>query len=449
MDTNRERTQEKPFVSGMPSFCTANGVVIKACMEEAMRRGRPALFEATANQVNQFGGYTGMRPADYRDFVYAIAEEAGMPKERVILGGDHLGPLVWANEPEASAMEKAEELVGLYVTAGYRKIHLDTSMRLADDSRDLPLGDDVIARRGARLYLACERAYRELRRREEAAGRPEPGHPVFIIGSEVPIPGGAQEALDKMEITTPQALENTLRAYETAFSDMGVADGLDYIAGVVVQPGVEFGDDSVCLFDPRKAAALSDYAATLRGITLEGHSTDYQLPENLKSMVESGITILKVGPALTFALREALFGMEQIERRLIAKELQSRFSQRLEEAMLENPGNWEKHYHGDAGELRVKRAFSLSDRCRYYLDVPDIQRAIAVLLRNIDSAKIPMGMLHQYMPEQCAEIRRRRFAPTAENLAKSAVRRVAGQYYAAFSEASGREIGASGGSEAS
>lgn len=433
MNTNREQPEGRPCVSGMPSFCTANGIVIEACMEEAKKNGKPVLFEATANQVNQFGGYTGMRPADYRDFVYSIAEKTGMPRERVILGGDHLGPLVWANEAEESAMEKAEELVRMYVAAGYRKIHLDTSMRLADDDHNLPLGDSTVARRGARLYLACQQAYEELRERDAGAGGPVHEHPVFIIGSEVPIPGGAQEALDEMRITTPQALENTLRAYEEAFSDMGVSDGLKYIAGVVVQPGVEFGDNSVCLFDPQKAAKLSGYAATLREITLEGHSTDYQLPEALKSMVDSGITILKVGPALTFALREALFSMEQMEKRLTAAEKQSRFSEKLEKAMLADPRDWEKHYHGNADELKVKRAFSLSDRCRYYLDVPEIQEAVNILLKNINSAEIPIGMLHQYMPEQCMDIRRERFALTAENLAKSAVRKVAGQYYSAFS----------------
>ena len=60
---------------------------------------RLALIEATSNQVNQDGGYTGMTPADYRDFVGAIADRVGFPRERLALGGDHLGPNAWTALP--------------------------------------------------------------------------------------------------------------------------------------------------------------------------------------------------------------------------------------------------------------------------------------------------------------------------------------------------------------
>ena len=120
---------------GIPSYCTANGLVIEACLQQGKRFGDDILIEGTANQVNQFGGYTGMTPADFRDFVYELADKVGFPRERVVLGGDHLGPLTWCKEPESSAMQKAEDLVRAFVLAGYKKIHLDTSMRLGDDSK--------------------------------------------------------------------------------------------------------------------------------------------------------------------------------------------------------------------------------------------------------------------------------------------------------------------------
>ncbi|MFL1089387.1 class II D-tagatose-bisphosphate aldolase non-catalytic subunit, partial [Acinetobacter baumannii] len=91
------------------------------------------LIEATSNQVNQFGGYTGMQPADFRDFVYNIARTVGFPAERIILGGDHLGPNCWQDEPAAVAMEKSIDLIKAYVAAGFSKIHLDASMSCADD----------------------------------------------------------------------------------------------------------------------------------------------------------------------------------------------------------------------------------------------------------------------------------------------------------------------------
>ena len=120
------------------------------------------LIEATANQVNQFGGYTGMLPVDFKNLVMEMAKEIGVDESLIILAGDHLGPLTWAGEPEAEAMAKAEELVRQFVLAGFTKIHLDTSMKLGDDSKEEMLETEVIARRGVRLYKVCMEAYAEL-----------------------------------------------------------------------------------------------------------------------------------------------------------------------------------------------------------------------------------------------------------------------------------------------
>ena len=117
--------------AGIPSYCTANELAIEAILAQAMRFDSPVLIEGTANQINQFGGYTGMKPADFRDYVYSIAGRTRFDKDRIILGGDHMGPLVWSNLPEAEAMENSRELLRQCITAGFTKIHLDTSMKLA------------------------------------------------------------------------------------------------------------------------------------------------------------------------------------------------------------------------------------------------------------------------------------------------------------------------------
>ena len=201
--------QKNGIHEGICSVCSSSPFVIDAAITQAVRTGTPVLIEATANQVNQMGGYTGMKPADFRDFVYEIADRAGYPHDRIVRGGDHLGPLTWVNEPEESAMEKAVTLVKLFVEAGYKKIHLDTSMRVADDPTDKPLTDETVARRGARLYQACEDSYQELLKKN-----PEEKRPVFIIGSEVPIPGGAQEQEDSISVTKPEAVAATLEEYK-------------------------------------------------------------------------------------------------------------------------------------------------------------------------------------------------------------------------------------------
>ena len=144
--------------SGIASYCTANRLAIETILEYYLDTDDYVLIECTANQVNQFGGYTGMTPVDFRDYVYKIADSIGFPKEKIILGADHFGPLVWAEKDEKEAMENAKELVKSVVLAGYTKIHLDTSMFLASDDDSKKLSDEIIARRGAELYKVCEEA---------------------------------------------------------------------------------------------------------------------------------------------------------------------------------------------------------------------------------------------------------------------------------------------------
>ena len=118
---------------GIASICSAHPWAIRAAAEEAKDRQALLLVEATCNQVNQDGGYTGMRPAQFRDFVRDIAARAGIPDERLILGGDHLGPHVWRKRPAEEAMQRAETMIAQYAEAGFAKIHLDTSMPCAGD----------------------------------------------------------------------------------------------------------------------------------------------------------------------------------------------------------------------------------------------------------------------------------------------------------------------------
>lgn len=410
-----ERSKNGVFC-GIPSYCTANALVIEAILEQANRFDDHILIEATANQVNQFGGYTGMKPADFRDFVYAIADKVNFPRENVILGGDHLGPLTWSKLPEKEAMKNSIELVKLYVSAGFKKIHLDTSMRLGDDPVNKPLKDETIAHRGAVLYKACEEAYQALLNKNKNEERP-----AYIIGSEVPIPGGAQRQEDSISVTKPQALKNTVKAYKKAFEEEGITDAFKNIIGVVVQPGVEFQDTGAFIYNREAAKELTNTAKKLDGIVLEGHSTDYQSAKALREMAEDGITILKVGPALTFGLREGLYALSYMEELLVKEDKRANFINVLEESMLKNPGNWIKHYHGTEKELKIKRMFSYSDRCRYYMAQPEVVEAMNKLLGNMNKVEIPLGMLHQFMPFQFYKVRDGKLKPTAENLVKDCI----------------------------
>lgn len=390
---NRNTAREK----GVYSCCSANEFVIRAALRRAKTNDTVVLVEATANQVNQHGGYTGMTPADFRTFLDRLAAEEGLAPERVLCGGDHLGPLTWTNLPEREAMANAEELVRAYVLAGFSKIHIDTSMRVADDDRNARLPDATIARRGAMLCAAAEEAFATYQRQH-----PDAPAPVYVIGSEVPIPGGAQENEDSVTVTSPADCEAALAAFHAAFAAKGLDDAWTRVVALVVQPGVEFADESVIEYDRPAAKELMECLKKYPGLVFEGHSTDYQPRRTLRQMVEDGIAILKVGPALTFMLREGLFALESIEQELYGMRdfPLSRFRDTLERVMLTDDGQWAKYYHGDMPRKRYARAYSFSDRARYYLGNPEVERSIRTLLDNLDKAGIPLGLLSQYLPVQ-------------------------------------------------
>lgn len=391
--------RRKGIKCGIPSYCSANELVLEIALRRAKEQNAPVLIEATANQVNQYGGYTGMLPKDFYKMVLKMAQEINLPERQIILAGDHLGPLTWQNLPEKEAMEKSVELVYQYARSGFTKIHLDTSMKLADDPEGI-LMTETIARRGAELYKAAIRGYEELK-----AEKPDAMRPVFIIGSEVPIPGGAQEAEDSLAVTSPEAFRDTVATYKRVFKECGVENGWNDVVAVVVQPGVEFGDAQVFLYDHDAAANLCASLEEFPEVCFEGHSTDYQSPECLKSMVQDGIAILKVGPALTYGLREALFSLSFMENELVPEEKRAHFIETLEQVMLDNPDNWKKHYHGDDKQLSLARKYSFSDRCRYYIGHPEVVKSMNQLFENLREHPIPLNMLHQYMPVSYIKVR--------------------------------------------
>ncbi len=398
---------------GLYSCCSANEYVIRAAIRRAKEWDTVVLVEATANQVNQDGGYTGMTPADFRALVTRLAGEEGMPAERVLCGGDHLGPLAWKNLSEPEAMAKARTLVRDYVLAGFAKIHIDTSMRLGDDDPRQRLPVETIARRGAELCAAAEEAFRTHQTTHSDAPAP-----VYVIGSEVPIPGGAMEQEDAVAVTRPEDCRATLEAFRHAFLERGLGYAWERVVALVVQPGVEFGDESVMEYNRSAAVDLTACLKEWPGLVFEGHSTDYQPGERLREMVEDGIAILKVGPALTFALREGLFALERIEAELLQRRPfpASGFRATLEWAMRQDDRHWKKYYQGQEADQCYARAFSFSDRARYYLPHPRVAAAVETLLRNLDREGIPLALLSQYLPMQYQRVRSGRLPLRAEHL---------------------------------
>jgi D-tagatose-1,6-bisphosphate aldolase subunit GatZ/KbaZ len=401
---------------GIYSVCSAHPWVLEAAIEQAIDDDSAVLIEATSNQVNHCGGYTGMRPEDFRRLVLEIAQRKGLDASRIILGGDHLGPNPWQKLPADEAMGEATQMVQEYVSAGFEKIHLDASMSCAGDPHPLP--NETVARRAAALCSAAEKVAGEKK-------------PVYVIGTEVPVPGGATESLTELTPTTREHAAETLAVHRRIFIEAGLAEAWPRVIALVVQPGVEFNHDTVVDYRPERAAQLTTLLDETPGMVFEAHSTDYQKPEAYRALVHDGFAILKVGPALTFAMREALEALSLIESELVPAEKRAGLMDVMEQVMLKDRRNWEHYYAGDERRQRLQRRYSYSDRVRYYWNHPEAKQAVEKLILNLRQTKIPETMLSAFLPDQYRAVRAGTLEPDAEALVKHRIRQVLGTYAAA------------------
>jgi D-tagatose-1,6-bisphosphate aldolase subunit GatZ/KbaZ len=398
---------------GLASICSAHPFVLQTAIQSAVRTGSLLLVESTCNQVNQFGGYTGLDPASFAAWLRSLAAQNGLPPDRLILGGDHLGPSAWQAEPAEVALAKAGDLVQACVRAGYAKIHLDASMRLGGDDPSAPLPVELVARRAAGLA-----------RLAEAAADPE-SPPRYVIGSEVPVPGGARESETGVQVTTPAGLAETIETHERAFIQAGLPAAWERVLAVVVQPGVEFGDDFVLEYRPEAAAELSRFVETTPFV-FEAHSTDYQPRQALRNLVRDHFAVLKVGPALTHTYREAVFALAAIEAELVPAELRSRLIETLDSRMLADPQHWQAHYHGSPDDVAHKRLYSQSDRLRYYWPDAQVQAALTRLLENLGTGPLPAELVARHTAGLAGDSPR-----TAAGILAAGVQRVLEEYAAA------------------
>jgi D-tagatose-1,6-bisphosphate aldolase subunit GatZ/KbaZ len=379
---------------GIYSVCSAHPLVIEASVLQALDDDSYLLVEATSNQVDQFGGYTGMKPQDFRRLVLELARRRGLPEDRIILGGDHLGPNRWQERPAQEALSYAGDLIASYVAAGFTKLHLDCSMACADDTS--PLDDSLVARRAATLASRAE---------QEASARAPADNPVYVVGTEVPVPGGAHEPLEVLTPTSAEAARATLAAHENAFRSGDLEGVWNRVIALVVHAGVEFDHERVIDYDRSATGELRRVLDDRGRLVFEAHSTDYQTRANLRALVEDHWAILKVGPALTFAMREALFALAAIENELVAEGERSELLSVVEHRMQEEPGYWEGYYPGGPAAKRFLRRYSYSDRIRYYWSYPDVEDAQRRLFSNLGAREIPQPLLSQYLPRQYERVR--------------------------------------------
>jgi D-tagatose-1,6-bisphosphate aldolase subunit GatZ/KbaZ len=399
---------------GTYAVCSAHPAVLDAAIQQALADGSMLHVESTSNQVNQFGGYTGWTPAEFATQIRNAADLAGLNSNRILLGADHLGPYCWRAESASSAMANACELAAHSVLAGYQKIHLDASMACADDPPILP--EAVVAERAAAMCRAAEDTFSAL----------PPGSPLplYVIGTEVPVPGGEVTKGEAPAPTRLEDLEGTLDAFRSAFRTRGLDSAWERVVGIVVQPGVEFGENSIFEYDRKKARHLVEALPASPELVYEAHSTDYQTPASLSSLVQDHFAILKVGPWLTFAFREAVLALSLIESEIPEyKKDASQVRGALESEMLRNPAHWSPYYQGDPERLQFARTYSLSDRCRYYWPQEAVEQQLNRLLSHLNQP-LPLALLSQYLPMEYEAIRDGRIDNRARDIIRYHIQRV-------------------------
>jgi D-tagatose-1,6-bisphosphate aldolase subunit GatZ/KbaZ len=419
--------QKQGKAAGVMSVCSANRFVIEAAMHQSRADGTALLVESTANQVNPSGGYSGMTPEDFSAFIRSIARDLEFPEERILLGGDHIGPGPWQDLPAETAMGHALDLVKACIEAGYGKIHLDTSMACADDPEtDGPeLATDISAQRAA---LLCRTA--------ETVSRMSPGRlcPLYVIGTDVPPPGGLRGDSARPWVSRTSEVNRTISETQKSFTRYHLEDAWDRTVAVVVQPGADFGPEKVVAYDRNRSERLVARIKSDDKFIFEAHATDYQSPASLKEMVADGFAILKVGPALTYAFREAITALSIIETELFSGKrgmLLSNLRKVVEKEMDRDSTHWVRYHPEESGNCRTLRYYSFSDRVRYYWARPKIEEAIQTLLANLRSRSIPLPLLSQYLPDQYEAVCRGELDPLPEDLIRSKIMEVTARYSAA------------------
>ncbi len=290
---------------GVYSVCSAHPTVVEAAIMQAGADDVPVLIEATSNQVDQFGATPDASGRVPRPPSSASPTGADFPRSRVVLGGDHLGPNRWQGETAAAAMEKADATHRRLRRAGYSKIYLDAACPVPT-TRQCSM---TRPSRSAPHACCTSRRIRATQRRRPSDVR----HRHRGTGSRA----GPRDA----RRSHPDA-GRSCRATDRRASGRVHPIRLDHVwprvMALVVQPGVEF--DHLQVIDYRRTAHRGATARPRHGTAPGVRGAFHRLsatPQIARARRRS-LAVLKVGPGLTFAMREALFGLAHIENQLPA-----------------------------------------------------------------------------------------------------------------------------------
>lgn len=171
-------------------------------------------------------------------------------------------------------------------------------------------------------------------------------------------------------------------------------------------------------------------------MTYEIHSTDFQSESSISGLVADHFALLKTGPVLSFAFREAIFGLARIEEELLAGKKGVRVSgimDIIDRAMAAFPEHWNSHISPDDENARIHRLYGFTDRVRYYWKNPDVQTALETLKANLESP-LPLCLVSQYLPESLEDAAAGILPAKASFLIQNRITRALIPYFSACGE---------------
>ena len=340
----------------LPSFCSSNFDVLKSIMIFAKYQNFPVLIESTSNQVNQYGGYSGLKPFQFEKKIRRLAKFIKLNNKSLMIGGDHLGPLPWKDLDEATAMKNSKKLVKDCLKAKYKKIHIDTAI--------ICRGEKKIDRHT--VIQRCDEILSVFSKKDF-------DNVFLVIGTEVPFAGGGHTI--KSSPTTFESIKEEIDLYSTILKKKKKF-------ALVIEPGIGFGNFSVI------QAKLKNFGKRLifskkNNFVYEAHSSDYQKISSLKKLVKNNFKFLKIGPELTYFYAKSIFKMEEFEKKIYKNNF-SNIKNIILKEMKNNNSYWIDYYKAKKKKLDNLKFNSYLDRLRYYWSSKNILNSKKKLFININ-----------------------------------------------------------------
>ena len=276
-------------------------------------------------------------------------------------------------------------MVADYVAAGFAKIHLDCSMSCADDP--VPLAERTIAERAAKLCQAAEASFAG-----DAVDAPS-----YVIGTEVPVPGGATEISMSSCVTSPDAALATIAMHRDLFAD---SVSRTYGTG---SSGRSFSRASNSAITRSSITSLRKPWLSV-GRRNRGSDRFRGALDGLPDASGAG----RVGPRpfrdpeswprAYVRFEGALWALDAIERETISADRRANLRDVTLARMHAEPAHWSKYYHGSGAALDLQLQYSFSDRIRYYWPDKIIADAHERLFANLREVPPPLALVSQYLP---------------------------------------------------